>query len=123
MQRTPHQASIEAMRITFVKKIKADGSPCRKCREVERRLEEAGLMPRIDCVVVADERDEMSIGMQLAAKHQVEQAPFFIVENESGAVRIYTIFYRFLKEVLKREVSEQEEIAELMHQDPDLDYL
>jgi hypothetical protein len=111
------------MRITFVKKIKADGSPCRKCREVERRLEEAGLMPRIDCVVVADERDEMSIGMQLAAKHQVEQAPFFIVENESGAVRIYTIFYRFLKEVLKREVSEQEEIAELMHQDPDLDYL
>lgn len=120
---SPRQAPVDEMRITFVKKIKADGTPCRKCGEVERRLEEAGLMPRINRIVVADERDEHSEGMRLAAKHQVEQAPFFIVEEESGAERIYTVFYRFLKEVLKREVSEQEEIAELMHQNPDLDNL
>ncbi len=109
-------------RITLVKKIKADGALCRKCGEVEKRLEEAGLIARIDRIVVADERDEHSEGMRLAAQYQVEQAPFFIVE-EGGAVRIYTVFYRFLKEVLDRPVSEQEEIAELVHQHPDLDYL
>ena len=117
------QAPADDMRITFIKKIKADGTPCRKCSEVEKRLEEAGLMSHIDRIVVADERDETSEGMQLAAKHLVEQAPFFIVEEENGVVRIYTVFYRFLKEVLKREVPEQEELTELMHENPNLDYL
>jgi len=64
----------------------------------------------------------ITLGMQFAAQHQVEQAPFFIVEEESGVVRIYTVFYRFLKEVLDRPVAEQKEIAELMHQHPNLDY-
>jgi hypothetical protein len=53
----------------------------------------------------------------------VDQAPFFMVEREDGSVQIYTIFYRFLKEVLNSQASEQEEIAELMRQNPDLDHL
>ena len=111
------------MLITLVKKIKADGTPCRKCGEVERRLEAEGLMPRIDRVVVADERDAGSEGMQLAATYGVDQAPFFMVERDDGSVQIYTVFYRFLKEVLNSQVSEQEEIAELMQQNPELDHL
>ena len=110
------------MPITLVKKIKADGAPCRKCAEVESRLEAEGLMPRIDRVVVADERDAGSEGMQLAATYGVDQAPFFMVERD-GSVQIYTVFYRFLKEVLNNQASEQEEIAELMQQNPDLDHL
>ena len=54
------------MRITLVKKIKADGSPCRKCAEVVERLDKAQLLGRMDRVVVADERDPDSEGMQLA---------------------------------------------------------
>ena len=70
------------MKITFVKKIKADGSPCRKCAEVQTRLEKDGHIEKIDRTVIADERDESSEGMQLAKQFEVERAPFFIVENE-----------------------------------------
>jgi hypothetical protein len=64
--------------VTFVKKIKTDGQPCKKCAEVEERLQSAGLMSRIDRVVIADERDDQSEGMKLAAEHAVEAAPFFL---------------------------------------------
>ena len=84
----------------MVKKIKADGSPCRKCADVEQRLEAANLSERIDHVVVADERDPNSEGMRLARKYQVEQAPFFVVESDDGTEKIYTIYFQLLKEVL-----------------------
>ncbi len=88
------------MKITLVKKIKSDDSPCRKCIEVEQRLEKAGLSSRIDRIVIADENDPQSEGMLLAKKHMVELVPFFIVEDDQGAVTIYTIYFRFVKEVL-----------------------
>ena len=88
------------MNITLVKKIKFDGEPCKKCQEVEQRLKDSNLMDRIDRIVIADERDPGSEGMKLAAEHQVELAPFFIVEDEQGDVTIYTIYFKFVKEVL-----------------------
>ena len=88
------------MHITMVKKIKADGSPCRKCADVEQRLNDAGLRERIDTVAIADERDPDSRGMQLAREHDVERAPFFIVEDDAGNTSIYTIYHQLLKEVL-----------------------
>lgn len=88
------------MHITMVKKIKADGSPCKKCADVEERLYATGLQDRIDNIAIADERDPDSEGMQLARKHQVDRAPFFIVKDEQGQTRIYTIYFQLLKEVL-----------------------
>ncbi|MEE9552551.1 MAG: hypothetical protein V3V89_05840 [Gammaproteobacteria bacterium] len=111
------------MQISMVKKIKEDGSPCKKCAEIEKRLKKAGLMDRIDQVIIADERDQQSEGMQLAAKYKVERAPFFIVEEESVAPRIYTVYFQFLKEVLNSNTSEQEEINEIMDQHPDVDFI
>jgi len=111
------------LRITLVKKIKADGSPCRKCSEVADRLERSQLLGRIDRVVVADERDPDSEGMQLAHKYNVDWAPFFIVEDDSGGERIYTSFFRFLKEVLGQDPRHEEETTEMMRQNPDLDFL
>jgi hypothetical protein len=111
------------MPVTMVKKIKADGSPCRKCAEVEARLRETGLEDRIDRVVIADERDPDSEGMVLARQHGVDLAPFFIVTGTDESERVYTVYYRLVKEVLKREITEQEEIADIMDNNPDLDYL
>ncbi len=88
------------MKITLVKKIKADGEPCKKCQEVEQRLTDSDLMDRIDQIVIADERDPESEGMKLAATHEVSLAPFFIVEDDDGNVTIYTIYFKFVKEVL-----------------------
>ena len=81
------------------------------------------LLGRIDRVVVADERDPDSEGMQLAGRYNVDWAPFFIVEDDSGGERIYTSFFRFLKEVLGQDPRQEEETTEMMRQNPDLDFL
>lgn len=99
------------MKITLVKKIKSDGTPCRKCVEVEQRLEEAGLSGKIDQIAIADESDPQSDGMLLAKQHRVELAPFFIVEDDQGNTKIYTIYFRFVKEVLSDEQKVQKVVA------------
>ena len=107
----------------MVKKIMADGTPCRKCAEIEQRLDETGLISRIDRVAIADERDPNSTGMLLAKQHHVELAPFFIVEDENGSIRVYTVYFRFLKEVLDTRTSELEEVSELLNNNPNLDFI
>lgn len=87
-------------RITLVRKIKADGTPCRKCVQVDEHLERDGAMRAIDRVVTADERDPHSEGMRLAALHGVDRAPFFIVEDPRGT-QVYTVYFRFRSEVLR----------------------
>jgi hypothetical protein len=88
------------LHITFVKKILADGEPCRKCREVEDRLRRGGYWEKINEVVIADERDPQSAGLELAREHNVVVAPFFVVKDPTG-VRIFTIFLQLVREVLE----------------------
>lgn len=73
----------------MVKKVLASGEPCRKCAQAEQMLKARGLWGRIDEVLVADEADPESIGMQLARKHRVELAPFFVWRDNDGE-RIFT---------------------------------
>ena len=87
-------------RITFVKKIFADGSPCKKCGEVMDKMETANQMRFIDEVVIADEADSDSQGMLLAKQYEVSKAPFFLVEKVDGEVEIYTIYFKLVKDVL-----------------------
>ncbi len=110
------------MRITFVKKILANGEPCAKCADVERRLAASGQLQRIDRVVVADERDADSEGMRLAAHHDVAVAPFFIVEDDDQTT-IYTIYLRFAKEVFGHRAEAVDEAQELLRANPDLDLI
>lgn len=97
----------------------ADGLPCRKCIEVHERLKKANLLERIDNIVIADERDAASEGMTLAREYEVGRAPFFVVRDEANAVRVYTSYFQFVKEVLNREVSEKDAVDEMMEQVPD----
>ena len=110
------------MRITFVKKILADGAPCPKCGDVEKRLADSGQMARIDHVAVADERDPGSEGMRLTAEHDVAVAPFFLVE-EGGTTIVYTVYLRFAKEVLGGRVQALDESKEMLRANPDLDLI
>ena len=111
------------MKITFVKKILATGEPCQKCADVEKRLTDNGQMDLIDEIVVADERDPESAGMQLAAQHGVKLAPFFVVEGDDGETKVYTIFMKFSKEVLKNRTASASVAKEIMRDNPDLDYI
>lgn len=110
------------MKITFVKKILKDGSPCRKCGDVIQKLESSGNIKRIDAVAVADERDPNSEGIALARKYAVDRAPFFIVEKEGEAAVIYTIYMKFVKEVLDEPIKEKDELKEII-ENQDLDFL
>ena len=114
------------MKITMVSKVRLDGTPCPKCEDVKQRLADLGLASRIDVTEVADERDPQSPGARLAAQHNVELAPFFIVED-SGSTRIYTVFMRFLREVLEAksdvDATSAVEAKEVLRANPELDLL
>jgi hypothetical protein len=111
------------MNITFVKKIKADGSPCRKCAEVQTRLEKEGYIDRIDRTVIADERNDNSEGMQLAKQYSVDRAPFFIVEGGNKEPVVYTVYFKFVSEVLSGKTSEEEAAKDILDSNNDLDFL
>tara|TARA_Y100001934_G_scaffold231339_1_gene279431 strand:- start:11 stop:343 length:333 start_codon:yes stop_codon:yes gene_type:complete len=110
------------LRITLVKKILASGEPCRKCRDVEQRLKDGGHWPRIDEVITADERDPNSPGMRLAKDLNIDLAPFFVV-RDNGAVTIYTLYFKFVKEVLQSSHRQSDADKELLENNPDLDFI
>jgi len=85
----------------MVKKILADGSPCKKCGEVLAKLEDSGLISLIDEIIVADERDKDSDGMVVAKELNVERAPFFVVYKDGQTPEVHTIYIKFAKEVLE----------------------
>lgn len=83
----------------MVKKSLRTGKPCQKCLQAEELLRRKGLWTRIDEVLWAVEDDPSSAGMQLAVQHQVDLAPFFLVENH-GTQKLYTSVLRLISEVL-----------------------
>jgi|TARA_R110000822_G_scaffold159476_9_gene299223 hypothetical protein len=111
------------MKITLVKKIKLDGSLCKKCEEVQQKLDATGQISLIDEVLIADERDPLSPGMEIASLFNVERAPFFLVEREGEAPEIHTIYFKFVKEVLNQKTLEEDELKEILNDNPDLDFL
>ncbi len=111
------------MKITLVKKILADGSPCKKCGDVLTRLEDSGQIKRIDEILVADERDPTSAGMLLAAELNVDRAPFFVVTHDDGRQDVYTVYFKFVKDVLDQIIEEKDELKEILQNNPDLDFL
>lgn len=111
------------MKITLVKKILTDGSPCQKCADVLEKLESGQHMRHIDEILVADERDPQSAGMLIAKRYEVDRAPFFVIEEDGKEPVIYTVYMKFLKEVLQQKTKESEELKEIMANNQDLDFL
>lgn len=111
------------MKITFVKKILMSGEPCQKCLDVEKRLKDAGQMTAIDTILVADERDPTSAGMKLAAELDVKRAPFFVVEQDNGETEVFTVYFKFAKQILGKSSSQTDQAREILNDNPDLDFI
>lgn len=111
------------MKITFVKKILADGSPCKKCNDVMNKLESSGQMAHIDEVLVADLRDSESEGLKLANELEVDRAPFFVIEEGGKEPLVYTVYMKFVKDILNQKTEEKDELSEIMSNNDDLDFL
>ena len=97
--------------ITFVKKILSNGELCKKCQEFSERMSAEGLLNSIDRIVIADERDADSEGMRLARQYQVEKAPFFLVEDETGKVEVIDIYFKFKKLMAEQGVGQSQTVA------------
>lgn len=111
------------MHITFVKKIKADGTECRKCVEVQSRLERDGYIKKINKIVIANENDKNSVGQKLAKKYAIERAPFFIVEDGKNGVAIYTVYFKFIKEIFGGKATENEIAKDIVDDNDYLDFI
>jgi len=112
--------------IVFVKKILANGEPCRKCEQVLARLHEDQLFDSLDQIIIANESNPDSEGMRLATEHEVNRAPFFIVEYDSGRKDVYDIYLKFRKVIAaSAEAVEEktEDLIDLLEQYPELDYI
>ncbi|HEU4579403.1 MAG TPA: phosphoadenylyl-sulfate reductase [Polyangiaceae bacterium] len=86
-------------KITMVKKLLASGEPCAKCAQAQDLLERRGLWNQIDEVVWANETDPSSPGAQLAQRHQVELAPFFIISETGREDRVVTSTLKLVQEL------------------------
>jgi phosphoadenosine phosphosulfate reductase len=101
MANAPGAQSLEIQpRITMVKKELASGEPCKKCAQAEDLLRRRGFWERIGDVVYAVEADPSSVGMKLAAEHEVKLAPFFLVERGRGT-EVFTSVIQLVKDVLE----------------------
>lgn len=97
---------MKKLHVTFVKKIMPDGSLCPKCVEVSDRLAKDETLDLINYIAIADARDTESEGMKLAAKYEVERAPFFVVEMPDGSVEVFDIYFKF-KRFMQKLVADQ----------------
>ncbi|MET0092655.1 MAG: hypothetical protein ABW120_03915 [Sedimenticola sp.] len=104
--------------ITMVTKRKRNGQPCTKCRDIEARLKREGYFDLVDRVVIADQNDPDSEGRRLAEIYNVWQAPFFLVSNPQGEVTVYTVYYRFVRDVLKPTQESAQNFGESMEPAP-----
>jgi phosphoadenosine phosphosulfate reductase len=86
-------------KITMVKKLLASGEPCAKCAQAQELLERRGLWNQIDEVVWANESDPSSPGAQLAQRHQVELAPFFVISEAGREDRVVTSTLKLVQEL------------------------
>ena len=87
--------------VTMVKKRLASGEVCKKCQEVDAFLASRGKSDLVDRVVWADERDPSTPGWELARRHEVELAPFFIVE-EGERTEVFTTALALLRRLEQR---------------------
>jgi hypothetical protein len=103
------------MHITMVKKKLKDGSDCRKCAQAMEQLERRGFWDRIDEVVWAVEGDPESPGMRLGARLGVENAPFFVVRDDTSE-HVYTSVMRLIQDRFREHLSTGEQAKQI---DPD----
>jgi len=93
-------------RVIMVQKVLRNGTPCANSEEARAMLERDGQLGNIT-VLDADVKDFKSPGWSLAAQHNVDAAPFFVVEDGKSA-RLYTMYSRLKSEILDTDSLESE---------------
>jgi len=81
--------------ITYVKKVLADGQTCGRCIAVSEKLRSDGLFGKINHLVIADDNNTDSLGLQLVKQHAIQKVPFFVVDDDLGETHIFQDYQEF----------------------------
>jgi len=76
----------------LVKKRLEDGEMCRKCKDVQGKLETDGTMELVGGISVADLANPTSDGLTIAEHFDEKKAPFFVVKEYDGP---WTVVYSY----------------------------
>jgi hypothetical protein len=112
MAEISNKTGIPVRTITMVKKLTPDGTACRKCLDIEARLEQDGLIESIDEMMYMDpENPDGDPGTMLATKHGIKVAPFFVVRTTTGEVMeedVYSVYMKMKREVFGKKATMSE---------------
>lgn len=94
----------------LVKKRMDDGSMCKKCNDVTRRLKADGLESLIGGISIADTKEPKSDGITLAEHFSQDKAPFFLVKDECALDASWTpiTVYGEWKRLMKKQQQMQQ---------------
>ena len=61
--------------------------------------------------------------MLKAKEYEVEQAPFFIVEDDENNIAIYTVYFKFIKEIFSENATENDIAKDIVDSENNLDFI
>ena len=61
--------------------------------------------------------------MKLAKQYDVNLAPFFLVERERQEPEVYTVYFKFVQEVLNKITDKKDAAKDILDANPGLDFL
>jgi phosphoadenosine phosphosulfate reductase len=85
----------------LVKKRLEDGDLCRKCKDVQNKLEKDDLLKHVGGVSIADLNEPTSAGLKIAEHFKEEKAPFFVVKEKGKDWRVIYSLGQWKKTVTK----------------------
>jgi hypothetical protein len=94
-----------ARRITMYKRRLPDGSLCRKCVDIERRMARDNVWRHIT------EHRYIDAGSPIAARYGVDTAPFFVVHGPVDVV--YTSYLKLRQQQFRQTPSDDDALHEI----------
>lgn len=100
--------------ITFVKKINEDGSVCKKCSDVFKKMEKNDILKHINSIETIDmtSNNPNQIGLVYSKKYNINYAPFFIARDGNNT-KIYKFYTEFLNKELNIKTNKKQQIEDM----------
>ena len=86
--------------VVMVKKRMSDGEDCRRCKQIQERIEKDRFEDNITETIFVEEGKNDSTAAKLSAKFKMRTAPFFVVTHDDDRVEAVESYFK-LKKMLK----------------------
>ena len=86
--------------VVMVKKRLKDGSDCRRCAQIQERIEKDDFGDQISQTLFVEEGKDDTLGARLSKQFKMRTAPFFVITYEDDRVEAVESYFK-LKKMLK----------------------